>query len=75
MDRTQGFPTGTQGGCLEEQGAVIAGDVSLWDDPTAHCSQLSQRFHAALGASEHHCLRMRSDLVPKQPLAWPLAKE
>lgn len=53
--------------------------LGLTPQPIAHswCNMASfpEHFHVALRASENHCLRMRSDLVPKQPLSWPLAKE
>lgn len=50
MEQMQGFPARAQGGCLEEQGEVIAADVGLWDDPAALCLQLSQCSGPSLNA-------------------------
>lgn len=64
---------------MEEWSWLLVLFLGLTPQPIAHswCNMASfpERFHVALRASENHCLRMRSDLVPKQPLSWPLAKE
>jgi len=51
LEQTQGFPAGTQGGRLEEQGTVIAAEAGLWDDTAARHLQLSQRSSPSLNAS------------------------